>query len=267
MALGWGLGVVLPVLVAVAVAAAVVGRLGTGRSALTAALRATVQLAAVGAVILVVVRSLWASAAFVLLMLAVATLTAARRVTRDRSGLLVALPVAAGAGVVLAAVLASGAVPLTGIAVVPVGGIVIGGTMTATSLAGRRALDELAARRGEYEAALSLGFPDRDAALELVRPSAAQALVPALDQTRTVGLVTLPGAFVGVLIGSGDPVQAGVAQLLVLVGLLAAETVAVVIVLELVARGACGAPRRERRRYARPGSPSSPSTRSSSRYR
>ena len=71
----------------------------------------------------------------------------------------------------------------------------------------------------------------------MIRYSAAQALVPALDQTRTVGLVTLPGAFVGVLIGSGDPVQAGAAQLLVLVGLLAAESIAVVIVLELVARG------------------------------
>jgi putative ABC transport system permease protein len=64
-----------------------------------------------------------------------------------------------------------------------------------------------------------------------------QALTPPLDQTRTVGLVTLPGAFVGVLIGSGDPVQAGAAQLLVLVGLLAAESVAVVITVELVARG------------------------------
>ena len=83
----------------------------------------------------------------------------------------------------------------------------------------------------------SLGLLQRDAALEVIRYLAAQALVPALDQTRTVGLVTLPGAFVGVLIGSGDPVQAGVAQLLVLVGLLAAESIAVVVVIELVARG------------------------------
>jgi putative ABC transport system permease protein len=84
---------------------------------------------------------------------------------------------------------------------------------------------------------LSLGLRERDAALEVARPSAAQALVPPLDQTRTVGLVTLPGAFVGVLIGSGDPVQAGAAQVLVLIGLLAAESVAVVMTLELVARG------------------------------
>jgi putative ABC transport system permease protein len=116
-------------------------------------------------------------------------------------------------------------------------GIVIGGAMTATSLAGRRALDELAGRHGEYEAALSLGLLERDAAMELIRPAARHALVPATDQTRTVGLVTLPGAFVGVLIGSGNPVQAGAAQVLVLIGLLAAEAVAAVLTVELVARG------------------------------
>ena len=127
--------------------------------------------------------------------------------------------------------------PLVGIALVPVAGILLGGAMTATSLAGRRALDELAARRGEYEAALALGLLERDAALLVARPPAAQALTPALDQTRTVGLVTLPGAFVGVLLGSGDPVQAAAAQVLVLIGLLAAEAVAVVITVELVARG------------------------------
>ena len=70
------------------------------------------------------------------------------------------------------------------------------------------------------------------------RPVTATALVPALDQTRTVGLVTLPGAFVGVLLGGGSPLEAGAAQLLVLVGLLAAQTLAVWTVTELIARGA-----------------------------
>ena len=157
--------------------------------------------------------------------------------TPHRSGLLAGVPIAAGAAPVIGIVVLTRAVPTTGIALVPVCGIVIGGAMTATSLAGRRALDELATRHGEYEAALSLGLTERDAAMELVRPAARQALVPATDQTRTVGLVTLPGAFVGVLIGSGNPVQAGAAQVLVLIGLLAAEAVAAVVTTELVARG------------------------------
>jgi putative ABC transport system permease protein len=128
-------------------------------------------------------------------------------------------------------------VPLTGIAVVPVAGIVLGGAMTATSLGGRRALDDLETNRDQYEGALALGGRRRDAAMIVCRPAATQALVPPMDQTRTVGLVTLPGAFVGVLIGSGNPVQAAAAQILVLLGLLAAESLAVAVVLEFVARG------------------------------
>ncbi len=239
LAVGWGLGLALLVLVTLGACVAVVGGLGwgVGGGVATAAVRAVVQLAVVSAVIVAVVRSLWLSMAFVLVMLMIASATSARRMTGDRSGLLAVAPIGVGAVVVLAVVVGTGAVPLVGIALVPVSGILLGGAMTATSLAGRRALDELAARRGEYEAALALGLLDRDAALLVARPSAAQAMTPALDQTRTVGLVTLPGAFVGVLLGSGDPVQAAAAQVLVLIGLLAAEAVAVVITVELVARG------------------------------
>ena len=43
---------------------------------------------------------------------------------------------------------------------------------------------------------------------------------------------------VGVLLGGGSPLQAGAAQLLVLIGLLAAQVLAVWGVTELIARGA-----------------------------
>ena len=51
----------------------------------------------------------------------------------------------------------------------------------------------------------------------------------------TVGLVTLPGAFVGALFGGASPLQAARFQLVVLVGLLAAESVAAVVLLRLLA--------------------------------
>jgi putative ABC transport system permease protein len=237
VAVGWGLGAALLTLTVVAGVVAGVARLGVSRDLATASVRGVVQLAAVSAVVIAVVQHIGLAVAFVVVMFGVAAFTSARRITGHRSGFAACLPIAVGAFPVVMICVAFGAVPLTGIALVPVSGIVIGGTMAATSLAGRRALDELHARHGEYEAALSLGLLERDAALELTRGSARQALIPALDQTRTVGLVTLPGAFVGVLIGSGDPVQAGAAQVLVLVGLLAAESIAVALTVELVARG------------------------------
>ncbi|MEV4559795.1 ABC transporter permease [Kitasatospora sp. NPDC049285] len=240
------LGVACAVLLAAAALVAGRGGLGHGRAVLRAGVRAAVQLAVVALVIACVVRSLWTSVLFVLLMFAVAVRTAGRRVLEGSPGAgrwewaWAAAPIAAGVAPVLLLLAATGLLPPHGLSVIPVAGILIGGALTATSLAGRRALDELRVRRGEVEAALALGFEDRDARLEICRTAAATSLVPALDQTRTVGLVTLPGAFVGMLLGGATPVQAGAVQLFVLVALLAVEAVAVTVVLELVGRGRLG---------------------------
>ncbi|MER5864348.1 ABC transporter permease [Kitasatospora sp. NPDC002040] len=223
-----------------AAGAAVAGRglLGHGRAVLRAGLRAAAQLAVVALVIAWVVGSIWTSALFVLLMFTVAVRTAGRRMTAGPGWWWAVLPIGAGVLPVLVLLLGSGLLPRQGLSVIPVAGILIGGALTATSLAGRRSLDELGQRRGEVEAALALGFEPRDARLEICRTAAATSLVPALDQTRTVGLVTLPGAFVGMLLGGASPVEAGAVQLFVLVALLLVESVAVVVVLELVGRGA-----------------------------
>lgn len=229
--------VVLVVLLAIATVTVWAGGVGSWRAVSIAGVRAAAQLALVSTVIAAILRSDWWTAGFVSLMFAVAMFTSGRRSKAVRGSAWTGLSIAAGVVPVLGLVLATGVVPWRPIAVVPIAGIVIGGAMTATSQATRRALDELRDRRGEYEAALALGFAVRAAALEICRPTAGQALIPPLDQTRTVGLVTLPGAFVGMLLGGAGPVQAGVAQLLVLIGLLAAESLAVVVSVELVAIG------------------------------
>ncbi|WP_431044670.1 ABC transporter permease [Streptomyces sp. P1-3] len=237
------LGVVLGVLLAAAVTVVAVARLsdqeghGYARAVATAGLRAAAQLAAVSYLIGWVVRAVPLLLCFVALMFAVAVRTAGRRITGNRTWWWTAAPIGAGVLPVVAVLLLTGLVPVEGIALIPVTGILIGGALTATVLSGRRALDELRQRHGEVEAGLALGLLDRDARLEIARPAASDALLPGLDQTRTVGLVTLPGAFVGMLLGGASPVLAGAVQLFVLVALMAVQAVAVTVVLELVARG------------------------------
>ncbi|WP_406493858.1 ABC transporter permease [Streptomyces sp. NBC_00846] len=231
------LGVVLALLLVAAVAVAALASLGRSREILLAGLRAAVQLAAVSLLIGWVVRSLPPLLGFVALMYVVAVRTAGRRITRNRTWWWAAVPIGAGVVPVVVLLLLTGLVEVRGIALIPVAGILIGGALTATVLGGRRALDELTTRRGEVEAGMALGLLDRDARLEIARPVAADALLPGLDQARTVGLVTLPGAFVGMLLGGASPVQAGAVQLFVLVALMAVQAVAVAVMLELVARG------------------------------
>lgn len=209
--------------------------LGNGRDEVVAAARATVQLGVVGALIAVVLQSWGLTLLFVLLMTVVATVTAAGRMrAAPRSWAVV--PIVLGAMPVTATLLGVGLLPWQPIAVIPTAGILIGNAMTATSLAGRRCLESLAERRGEREAALALGLMPRDAALLVCQDAARLALIPGLDQTRTVGLVTLPGAFVGTLLGGATPMEAAALQLVVLVGILLAQSVAVALTLELVVR-------------------------------
>jgi putative ABC transport system permease protein len=95
-------------------------RLGIAHEIAVAAARAVLQLGIVSVIIVAVVHSLWLSLGFVLVMLAVAAVTSARRMTHDRSGLRSVIPIALGAAPVIGLVVVTGAVPITGIALVPV---------------------------------------------------------------------------------------------------------------------------------------------------
>jgi putative ABC transport system permease protein len=232
----WRLAVVLVVLTGAAVACSRLGGLGVEREQAVAAARAVLQLAAVSAVIAWVLRSVTWSLGFVLLMSVVATLTSTRRLGLPVSAApWVGVAVGAGAAPVVALCLGSGVVPFNGPGVLPVAGIIIGGAMTAATLTGRRAFQEMQGQAGTYEAALAVGLSSLQATRLVVEPSAREALVPGIDQTRTVGLVTLPGAFIGVLLGGGTAIEAGAAQVLVLVGLLAAQAATSAVMLHLIA--------------------------------
>jgi putative ABC transport system permease protein len=240
--LGWSAVVVLPLLIAIGVGASRYAGLRHDKGIVTAALRAVVQLAAVGAVVGIALQHALGAIAFVLLMFVVATVTSTRRlqhtVVVPRQWLYCAAAIGSGAFAVLLLLILPGVVPRNPASILPMGGIIVGGAMTATTLAGRRVLSEYGNRYGEFEAGLSIGLLQPDAFKLVVGPVAGDALLPALDQTRTVGLVTLPGAFVGMVLGGASPTQAAALQLVVLIGLVAAEAMAILVITELLSRSA-----------------------------
>lgn len=234
---GPALVVALIALLLLAVTISWLGGLRHQKQIATAAVRATIQLAVVALVITAVLGSVWWSLLFGAFMLGIAVFTSSRRIEAPRTWPWVGVAVLTGVVPTLAIIFASGAVPFTGASLVPVAGIVIGGAMTASSLTGRRVFTAMRDEYGTLEAGLSIGLTRPEAIDEVIRRHLPEALVPGLDQTRTVGLVTLPGAFVGVLLGGGTPVQAGAAQLLVLIGLLSAQTITVVVASRLIRAG------------------------------
>lgn len=214
-------------------------RLSLSRSLLIAALRAAVQLAAVGALIALVFRLPALAIAFVAVMVLTASLTAGSRMralpgSRRIAVGAIALPALSAVGVLLAV----GAFAATPRATIPTAGILIGGAMLATTLTGRRLVEGLVDGVDEIEARLALGDRARDALAPLSRRAIAGAMVPLIDQTRSAGLVTLPGTFVGLVLGGASPATAARVQLTVLLTLLLVQLLSALLTAELVTRAA-----------------------------
>jgi putative ABC transport system permease protein len=212
-------------------------KLGLSKEIALAALRATVQLAAVGALIALVFKYELLAIAFVAAMIGTAALTSGGRLkgvpnARARAIAAIGVP-AVGAAAILIAVGAFGATPR---AAIPTAGILIGGAMTATTLTGRRLLEGLNHEADAIETRLALGDRIREALAPTVRQAIKTGLVPAIDQTRNVGIVTLPGTFVGLVLGGASPAEAARIQLTVLLTLLAVELLSATIISELIVR-------------------------------
>ncbi|MEZ2122730.1 ABC transporter permease [Corynebacterium sp. CCM 9203] len=246
---GWPLVVALVLLVTVAAVLARVGRTEHARLIPWSAIRATVQLLVLGLILDFAVSHLWS----IILFLTAITLTAAEtahgRILVARGGgnlsrkkrsripfsqrireiLILTVPVGLVPFLLVAALLLAGILDLRGLAVIPVTGILIGHGMAVSALTGRRVHEELRSGRGEVEAALSLGFTDTQARMLVAERAASAALVPTMDTTRTVGMVTIPGAFVGMILGGATPMEAGIMQLFVIIAILAVSTAALMI--------------------------------------
>jgi len=230
------LAVAVAVLVVLLLIVGWVGRLGQNRDAVVVVARAVVQLALVGFVIRAVILRPALAPLYLALMLGVAAYTSSRRIRGVRRAFLAsAIAIAGGATTVCAVVIITRALPLDARDLVPFAAQIIGGSMTATTLGALRMRDDVVAHWALVEAGLALGASPKQAVADIARTSAAKALVPALDQTRNVGLVVLPGAYVGLLLAGASPAQAGRVQFLVLLGLLVAESVAAVLVTRLLA--------------------------------
>jgi putative ABC transport system permease protein len=226
-------------LVALAVAVASWQRLHLAREITMAAARAGIQLAAVGAVLLLAFRhaGLAGAVGWLAIMVAIASQVAARRAR----GLPRALPVATAAvaaatAATMGTLLALGVISPQPRVVIPVGGMVVSGAMAATAVTLTRIREEAAAARPAIEARLCLGQPATRAFAPHLHAALRTALIPAIDSTKTVGLISLPGAMTGLILAGVSPLTAIRYQIVVMYMLLAAAALAALTAARLAAR-------------------------------
>lgn len=198
--------------------------------------RGALQLAVISVVLRGVIHNpLWVGVALAV-MFAVAASTSARRLGFGvRRLAIVSLGMALGVGVALTIVFLTGAIGFNTRYVLALGGIVIGNAMTIATLAGRRLTEMVHDRWDEVEGWLALGSTPRQSTVEQARAAVYAALIPTTDQTRTTGLVTLPGAFVGAIFGGTSPLEAGRFQIVVLAAIMGGGALTAVAIVHALA--------------------------------
>jgi putative ABC transport system permease protein len=190
------------------------------RDLITAALRAAAQLALLGLVLVAILapgQPLSLSWLWVAVMVVFAGWTVQRRVPQvPWLGPLSMAAFAASAAVTLGILFGAGVFPVDSTTVVPLAGLMIGNSMTATVLVARRITAEFRDKRLEIEARLALGQPSAQAAAPYLREALRTALIPQVETTKAVGIVFLPGMMVGLLLAGVSPLGAVQAQVVIM---------------------------------------------------
>ena len=226
-------------LVAIAAAVSVWRRADLERDLGITVIRSFLQLTAMGYVIQAIFDSdsLWLVAGLLAVMVAFGSFTARRR-ARNVPGTLALLALALGtaAAVTLGLVLGLGILEAEPQFVVPVGGMVIGNSMTAAAVALNRLGEDVHDQSRRIEATLALGATSSQAVTPLVQRSLRSGMITLVDSTKTTGLIFFPGTMVGMLLAGADPTDAVRLQLILLYVLLGATAIAALIATTLARR-------------------------------
>ena len=201
-----------------------------------AVLRGTLQLAAISLILSGIISDPFWVGVGLAVMFTAAVATVTRRIGATRRHFAwVAASMGLGVLVTLFVVFGTGALEFTPRYILSFGGIIIGNAMSIATLSGRRFTEGVTEHWEEIEGWLALGATPRQSTRELARRAVYFALIPSTDQTKTTGLVTLPGAFVGAIFGGASPLEAGRFQIVVLAGILCAGSIAAVALIHLLA--------------------------------
>lgn len=214
--------------VAMAVALSYVQKLGLEAEMAYAIFRSFLQLSVIGFVLQFIFNqdnALWILMAY-LFMVSVAGYTAGQRAKHVPRGMYVAgASILAGTAITMFMLVILRVFPFTPRYIIPVAGMMVGNAMTVTGVTMKKLRDDIKMQMSLVETALALGATPRQATLQQVKRALVIALSPVLDNAKTVGLISLPGAMTGLIMGGASPLEAIQLQIVVMNMLVGASTV------------------------------------------
>ena len=157
------------------------------------------------------------------IMVGIAGYTAGQRARQiPKSRLVALLSIGIGTALTLGMLITLQVFPFEPRFVIPISGMIVGNTMTVTALVMVRLHNDVKLLRSQIEAALALGATSRQATRSQLRTALATGMTPIIDNTKTVGLISLPGAMTGMILGGASPLEAVQLQIVVMYMLIGA---------------------------------------------
>lgn len=116
---------------------------------------------------------------------------------------------------------------------IPIGGMIIGKTMTGVSLGANNLLRGMKDQKEKVEGALMLGASPKTASKEIINHAFDEAILPTINSMVGMGIVFLPGMMTGQIIAGQPPVMAVKYQIAVMLGVAGTVSMTVLIFLHL----------------------------------
>jgi putative ABC transport system permease protein len=204
-------------------------RLKLEKEIIIGVIRAIVQLVLVGYLLNYIfgLKNPMFTSLLLLFMTFNAAINAAKRGKEIRNGLLISfIAIFLGTFITLSILVLSGAIKYEAYQMIPVGGMIISNAMVALGLCYRHMTTDYKNKREEVETKLSLGADVLVASKEIIRESIKTGMLPTIDSTKTLGIVSLPGMMTGLILAGKSPVDAVRFQIMVTFMLLSTTTIA-----------------------------------------
>jgi putative ABC transport system permease protein len=119
---------------------------------------------------------------------------------------------------------------------IPLGGMVIGNSLSAVAVSLDRFLGDLRRRRDEVELHLCLGATASEASASIFQTAVKAGMIPSITAMMGVGVVWLPGMMTGQILAGADPLVAVKYQIMVMLMLVGSTAIGSILAVGLVRR-------------------------------
>ena len=116
---------------------------------------------------------------------------------------------------------------------IPLGGMIIGNSMTGINLALNQMLESIENNRSSIEGSLMLGASPRMAMDKIIQNAFDTAITPTLNSIKNMGIISLPGMMTGQILGGVSPLIAIRYQIAIMTAIMSSVAICVFIFLHL----------------------------------